>query len=313
MITVAATCFEGAPVTGSQFSDELDRYSIVAEVDSTGSGVAKVQSPEWRVHLLLSVGVDPGIVARNPILRVTIRSSPEAVNFSTLRDCVEAVADAWQYRSSVPPLLKCAELLGAQSALSMAGGDWGYELETTIAEDEPTACDRVGPGLTRPSPAVETAPPSSDSEIKAPHARLADELRDMTGLSAAVLGRTFGISREQYSRWISGKPISATRHGQLEFLHTVVRELLRRLGPTDAKVWLHRPIDGVIRPIDLLTNRQFDRFYREVVALSVPTKELQTDEATLPLFAPVEDFEDGGATLEDEPWSPYSTGRSSST
>jgi hypothetical protein len=290
------------PVTGP-FSDELQRYSVLAAIGGTGS--TTTSPSDWVRELLLIVGTGAAFAAQNPIVRVTVRADPDTVTFSTLRNCVDSLAYAWQRRSSVPPLLKCAELLGSQSALSMTGGDWGYELEAT-----PTEVPRELETESARSTAEVGGRRSTDESGSAPpHSRLAADLRDMTGLSTATLGSAFGVSREQYSRWISGRPISDSRHGQLQFLHTVVRELLRRLGTTNARVWLHQPIDGTRRPIDLLTTRQFDRFYREVVALPIRSDEPHAGEPFLPLLAPLEDSgDDDSSAMESEPWSPYSVG-----
>jgi hypothetical protein len=128
----------------------------------------------------------------------------------------------------------------------------------------------------------------------------------MTGLSARVLASAFGISREQYSRWVSGKPISDIRKGQLQFLHTVVRELLRRLGKEDARAWLHMPIDGAITPVALLESRQFDKFYRYVVSLPPPPVSPK-DVGLLSLSAPMQDTDEEESPA-DQPWSPYDSG-----
>jgi hypothetical protein len=138
------------------------------------------------------------------------------------------------------------------------------------------------------------------------HARLAREIRDMTALPAAALGEAFGVSREQYSRWISGNPISVQRHGQLQFVHTLIRDLVRKLGANRAKVWLQTSFDGQRSPKDLLTLRRFDDLYRRIVelpdprpvengtivALRMPDESVISDEAD-------EDDE------QDAPWSPY--------
>jgi transcriptional regulator with XRE-family HTH domain len=233
------------------------------------------------------------------LIRVIIRTDPSLVSFAELRDCVQAITETWQSNSLVPAVLRCAELLGETSGLSLTSADQGFELEATLTEPVWTSRPlRRQAGIERTDwPKHPSARPSLPA-----HSRLAGDLRDMTGLSAAVLARAFGVSREQYSRWVSGKPISDIRHGQLQFLHTVVRELVRRLGASGARTWLHTPTNGTATPVDLLRSRQLERFYREVVAL--PVIPSAADSTMMSLSAPIQ-VSDDEEDAEGDPWSPY--------
>lgn len=134
------------------------------------------------------------------------------------------------------------------------------------------------------------------------HAEIAREVRDMTGLSAAILGEALGISREQFQRWMAGSPISDVRYGQLMFLHTVARELVRKIGQEGARVWWQTPgHDGVV-PKALVQQRLLDRIHRLVVA--------ETDalgDGRPSLLAPSVDAIglDESFDEDEEPWSPY--------
>jgi len=124
-------------------------------------------------------------------------------------------------------------------------------------------------------------------------ARLAQDLKDMTGLSAATLGCSFGVTCEQYQRWLAGTPISTVRHGQLVFTHTVVSDVARRLGVEAAHIWWRTPIDGATTPADLLTLRRLDDVYKAVL----------NAHQSLPRQMDLDDW--GEDDAPGEPWSPY--------
>jgi hypothetical protein len=224
------------------------------------------------------------------------------VPLTALRACAQALTQAWNSNVSVPPVLRFTALLNEASELSVGIVDRRFEVEATLA-----ASARALQPPKRPvpdHPHHRPSPPGA-STASPTHARLARDLRDMTGLGASTLGGTFGISREQYSRWISGKPISDIRYGQLQFLHTVVRELIRRLGTSEARAWLHKPLGDLKTPVDLLRGRQLDRFYHEVTAIS--GSESPAPITSISLTAPVptsEDLQDQG-----DPWTPYDSAK----
>lgn len=152
-----------------------------------------------------------------------------------------------------------------------------------------------------PAPPTNVAPPAPLPE----HARLAREIREMSGLAASALGTAFGVSREQYSRWISGNAISAARHGQLQFLHTLLRDLVRKVGPQDAQIWLRTPVEDRGAPADLLKARKFEQLYRRIVAIPDP---MPIENGTVVALSVAEDpldDEDFDSDDSDEPWSPY--------
>jgi len=143
----------------------------------------------------------------------------------------------------------------------------------------------------------------SDIIRKPSHTRLAQDLKDMTGLSAATLGGSFGVTREQYQRWLAGKPISTVRHGQLVFTHTVVSDVARRLGIEAGRIWWCTPIDGATTPADLLARRRLDDVYKLVLA--VPDAQPVVDGVlqSLPRQMDIDDWDEDDAP--GEPWSPY--------
>jgi hypothetical protein len=108
------------------------------------------------------------------------------------------------------------------------------------------------------------------TESEPPHVRLARELREITGLSAASIGAAVGVTREQYQRWVAGGAISDTRHGQLIYLHTMSVDVMRRLGPDKAKLWWRTPVEAAATPEDLLKRRRADQVYRLVAAIPDP-------------------------------------------
>ena len=134
-------------------------------------------------------------------------------------------------------------------------------------------------------------------------ARLAQDLKDMTGLSAATLGGSLGVTREQYQRWLAGTPISTVRYEQMVFTHTVVSDVARRLGIEAAHVWWRTPIDGATTPADLLARRRLDDVYKLVLA--VPDAQPVVDGVlqSLPRQMDLDDWDEDDAP--GEPWAPY--------
>jgi len=146
--------------------------------------------------------------------------------------------------------------------------------------------------------------PSCSKEHR--HARLARELREMTGMSARELGSCLGVSREQYSRWISGRPISDHRCGQLVHLHTVMRDLVRRLGTDQTRIWLRTPVASaqdveLITPVELLQRRLVGQILRMITDL--PDPNVGQEPALLVLEE--DDPADHPDSWNSEPWTPY--------
>lgn len=143
--------------------------------------------------------------------------------------------------------------------------------------------------------------------VAAPHARLARELREITGLPAASIGAALGVTREQYQRWVAAGAISDTRHGQLIYLHTIAVDVLRLLGPEQARLWWKTPVEADVTPEDLLKRRRADRVYGLVHAIPDPAPVVDGVSRGLPLQDEVEFDENedsvGGA------WSPYGDSR----
>ena len=157
----------------------------------------------------------------------------------------------------------------------------------------------------RDSSAPEIADVGLASDCPAPrHSELARELRDNSGLSAAVLGDALGVSREQFQRWMSGRPISDPRHGQLAFLHTVARELVRKLGDEGARIWWQTPGADGVAPKELLQRRLLDRVHMLVVE---EADRMGHGRPAL-LAMTVEPFDAEMVEDNEDSWSPYEAG-----
>jgi hypothetical protein len=140
------------------------------------------------------------------------------------------------------------------------------------------------------------------------HTRLARELRETTGLSAATLGAAVGVTREQYQRWLAGGAISDARHGQLIYLHTIAADVARRLSIDLARVWWKTPTGPGPTPEDLLRRRQTDRIYQLAAAIPDPSPVVDGVLRGLPVQdeAGVDEVLEGGNSA---PWSPYGESR----
>lgn len=137
--------------------------------------------------------------------------------------------------------------------------------------------------------------------VLARHAVLAREIRQLTGLPAGLLGEALGVTREQFQRWMSGRSISDTRHGQLVFLHTIARELVRKTAAEDARIWWHTPGPQGVAPKVLLQQRLLDAIHHLIVEL--PETEMSGLPALLAMSAEPLDADDD--EQGDESWSPY--------
>lgn len=149
---------------------------------------------------------------------------------------------------------------------------------------------------------------SPAEQPEASHARLARELRALTGLPAAVIGASLGVTREQYQRWVAGSSISDTRHGQLIYLHTVAVDVARRLGQPMARLWWKTPVEAGVTPEELLKRRRADRVYRLAAAIPDPAPIAGGLLRGLPLQDGRNDEPDEGAD-RGEAWSPYGESR----
>lgn len=284
--------------TGYQ-QDDVSRDLVRSSVEATGCGVDPTRASAWPERIWFTGSTAPSQTFTPSRVVIRVASGDVAHRSRSLANIVDALGKAWRSAPSVPSSI-LVDLLVESPDVSVSSTDGSLEIRATLVGDR-NHLDEV-----RHTPVPRSIPEDTqETATEAPHSRLAKDLREMTGLSASVLGGVFGVSREQYSRWISGNPISDTRHGQLVFLHTVVRELARRLGSSRARVWLHQPIGGASTPLELLQRRQFDRFYRLVSELPDDTPIVAGKIASLP--APVE-IDNSDEEEVDMPWSPYDHG-----
>ncbi len=140
------------------------------------------------------------------------------------------------------------------------------------------------------------------------HAVLAARLRELTGLPAASLAAALGVGREQFQRWLSGSPISATRHGQLRYLHWLAVDAARRLGQ-EAHPWWRTPDADRRSPQELLQARLVEVLHGRVAALPDDAPIVDGVLVALPLASPLlpadSAVQDGGEDEDAQPWSPY--------
>lgn len=164
---------------------------------------------------------------------------------------------------------------------------------TSSSADDPTSSERQ----TDHSQVVDTAD----------HVRIAEEVRELTGLPTSSLAASLGVRREQYQRWLRGWPISAARHGQLIYLHTIANDVARRLGNEAVQIWWRTPIiDDGRTPEQLLQERRTDLVYQ--LATKLPDSSPEHDGMLLGLRTRqlIDDDEDAPEGIEDEEdWSPY--------
>lgn len=214
----------------------------------------------------------------------------------------EALGSIASGNSSVDDLLRgWSDVLSASGLLRVASGGELLEIDALQAKS---------PKLE--SHATHAKQESAVKSQEAPlHSRLANELREMTGLGAAKLAAAFGVTREQYSRWTSGAAISDTRHGQLRYLHTVVADAVRRLGSLgEARIWFQTPLRGDETPADLLISRRWSALHQAVT--EVPDAKPLVDGTRVALLAPMDDEEENPFEFEEaegeDSWSPYASG-----
>lgn len=152
---------------------------------------------------------------------------------------------------------------------------------------------------------ISTARSSAKKARSGTHSRLARELRALTGLPASALAMAFGVTREQYQRWVSGRPISDVRHGQLIYAHTIAAEVARKLGSDQAPVWWRTQLSSGETPEQLLRRRNLALVYESVVSLPDPRPVVDDVELGLrPRDDGWSEEPPEGIEAQDD-WSPY--------
>jgi hypothetical protein len=148
--------------------------------------------------------------------------------------------------------------------------------------------------------------PTESKPVTEPnHTRLARELRDLTGLSAQSLGAAVGVTREQYQRWLAGRPISDMRHGQLIYLHTIAADASRRLGG-QAQLWWKTPTESGDTPEAMLAQRLGDAVHRLIATIPDPEPAISGVMVGLPAQMLDDDDDVAGEAADSPPaWSPY--------
>jgi len=157
---------------------------------------------------------------------------------------------------------------------------------------------------------VETGPQPEAARESArlnEHSRLAAELRALTGLPAASLAAAFGVSREQYQRWLSGRPISSVRHGQLVYTHSIAAEVVRKLGESNAKIWWRTPRPSGSTPEQSLRERDLAVVYRAAVDIADPRPVVGKTLLGLRRLDESWSEEPPDGVDEQDDWSPYPT------
>ncbi|MFJ4755445.1 helix-turn-helix domain-containing protein [Streptomyces sp. NPDC088763] len=216
----------------------------------------------------------------------------------------EALGNVASGHSSVESLLQgWGDILTVSGLLRLVSDGEVVEIDAVQATAAPAVAPRRGMQSNK-----ELAEKTEKMDAAPSHARLAAELREATGLSAAKLAAAFGVTREQYSRWVSGASISDARHGQLRYLHTVVADLVRRLGSvSEARVWFQTPLHSGETPGELLIRRRWSELYR--VVTEVLDSEPLVDGVRVALLAPVAEEEENPAEPDEADgegsWSPY--------
>lgn len=137
---------------------------------------------------------------------------------------------------------------------------------------------------------------------KQDHAVHARELRDLTGLTTATLASAFGVTREQYQRWVAGGAISDARRDSLRSLVTIARDLRRVLGD-DAAAWWRVGVDGGPTPTDLMVARKHDELLR--CAASAVGGLKQSGDKVLGLIAPDDASSNDDGDTDEDAWNPY--------
>lgn len=104
----------------------------------------------------------------------------------------------------------------------------------------------------------------------APTAILADEVRQLSGLSTQALGAIFPVVRESYQRWVSGR--TTPSEGDLRRL-LALRELFHHLRDRVPNVrnWLFTPIQPGVTPYDLLKEGRISEVWDEAIRLNRQT------------------------------------------
>jgi hypothetical protein len=287
----------GSAATGTPLSPLVDVDVFVAGV---GAVAARTGAVPWsRVVRLLKAHRG-----------VSVRISADADDSAAVRRVADSLATL---------LLSCDALEVARPDLALPGlkltgigiGDIllvdAGRLEATDSWGSLARLGRRGAERTDEAAEAYGEPPAGAEPARiAAHALLARDLRELTGLPAATLGASLGVTREQYQRWLRGSPISTIRHGQLGYLHTIAADAVRRLGLEEAHIWWRTPFSVGTTPEQLLTARLIDRLHRIVSELPDPAPVVGDVLVALPAQQPIEFDPDEELVQDgDDSWAPY--------
>jgi hypothetical protein len=121
----------------------------------------------------------------------------------------------------------------------------------------PQQHEAIGAGL------VEWDEPLPESAL------VAQDVRNLSGLSAKQLGEIFPVARENFQRWTTGTPPSDANLQRLLGLRHLFRALADRVD--DPKVWLFSPLDAdvnALTPYSLLQRGRVTAVWDAVAGLS---------------------------------------------
>lgn len=121
----------------------------------------------------------------------------------------------------------------------------------------------------------------------------AEELRSISGLSPALLGGLFGVSRTTFYNWMEGSVPRDARFQHLVDVLSHVKEAQRKLSPSlDVAAWLRTPISpGGRSPLDLLEQKRFSTFRGLLVRVR---------SAEMGLSTPLASIVSGGSVSREE-------------
>jgi transcriptional regulator with XRE-family HTH domain len=235
------------------------------------------------------------LVRSRPVTLIVHHTDGEAISISLLAELLQQLARA-DLRSLAAAVLKVPQ---ARISATYHGGlivETIPGLSTIQDNPEPTA----------PAESLHNDRNlASRLEPRAEHAKIAKELRLLTRLPTSSLASSLGVTREQYQRWLRGRPISTVRHGQLQYLHTIAHDVARRLGTARAHVWWRTPFDGDLTPQALLQNRELSTIHHLVALLPDPQPVDRDTLLGLRVKASEPDQAPEGIEGEED-WSPYS-------
>ncbi len=266
--------------------------SLDASSTATRLSPARTSNAEWAGAGLATV--------LQTVRQVTVHMNVDSSDMSAVRRVAEAMrvlllhGDALEIASPVRELfdLRLTSIRDGSLVLDAGRSTLEFTREPAVGQDGQSLTSTVDAG----SDSTATEQPD--------HARLAREIKSSTGLPAALLGRALGVTREQFQRWLAGRPISTVRHGQLAYLHTVAAELDRRLG-SNAPLWWRTPAADGVAPAELLTARQIDKVHRRVCSIADPAPIVDGVLVALPVQEALDPADYDDASDGDDSWSPY--------